>query len=111
MKFHTCVRLAKFENDRVITFIPPDGDFELMSYRLDLRVKALFTVSVNIGRPSSTKIDFDIKVKSNFKEKSTANNVEIYIPVPDDAEKPTFKTSTGSLSYVPDKEAIGWVLK
>ena len=111
MKFHTCVRLAKFENERVITFIPPDGEFELMSYRLDVRVKALFNVTVEISRPSNGKIDFAIKVKSNFKSKSTANNVEIFIPAPDDVEQPTFKTSTGSLLYVPEKEAIGWTVK
>lgn len=34
VKFHQCVRLARFENDRTISFIPPDGEFELMSYRL-----------------------------------------------------------------------------
>lgn len=67
MKFHTCVRLAKFENERVITFIPPDGDFELLSYRLDVRVKALFTVDVEIDRSKSSKIDFKVKAKSNFK--------------------------------------------
>ena len=33
MKFHQCVRLSKFENERLITFIPPDGEFELISYR------------------------------------------------------------------------------
>ena len=33
LKFHQCVRLSKFENEKIITFIPPDGDFELMSYR------------------------------------------------------------------------------
>ena len=30
MKFHQCVRLARFENDRTISFIPPDGAFDLM---------------------------------------------------------------------------------
>ena len=35
IKFHQCVRLARFENDRTISFIPPDGEFELMSYRLN----------------------------------------------------------------------------
>ncbi|XP_030401923.1 AP-1 complex subunit mu-2 isoform X2 [Gopherus evgoodei] len=35
VKFHQCVRLSRFENDRTISFIPPDGDFELMSYRLN----------------------------------------------------------------------------
>lgn len=30
MKFHQCVRLASFERDRTISFIPPDGAFDLM---------------------------------------------------------------------------------
>ena len=39
MKFHQCVRLSRFENDRTISFIPPDGEFELMSYRLNTHVR------------------------------------------------------------------------
>lgn len=33
VKFHQCVRLFNFERDRTISFIPPDGVFELLSYR------------------------------------------------------------------------------
>ena len=29
-----CVRLGKFDTERTITFIPPDGEFELMRYRV-----------------------------------------------------------------------------
>ena len=39
VKFHQCVRLSRFENDRTISFIPPDGEFELMSYRLNTPVR------------------------------------------------------------------------
>ena len=39
IKFHQCVRLARFENDRTISFIPPDGEFELMSYRLSTQAR------------------------------------------------------------------------
>ncbi len=39
IKFHQCVRLARFENDRTISFIPPDGAFDLMSYRLSQNIK------------------------------------------------------------------------
>jgi AP-2 complex subunit mu-1 len=28
--FHRCVQLGKFDADRTITFVPPDGEFELM---------------------------------------------------------------------------------
>ncbi|XP_039044776.1 AP-1 complex subunit mu-2-like [Hibiscus syriacus] len=31
IKFHQRVRLARFENDRTISFIPPDGSFDLMT--------------------------------------------------------------------------------
>ena len=34
--FHPCVRYARFEKDKVISFVPPDGPFELMRYRLRL---------------------------------------------------------------------------
>ncbi len=28
--FHQCVNLAAYEASRVVTFVPPDGEFELM---------------------------------------------------------------------------------
>lgn len=48
VKFHQCVRLSRFENDRTISFIPPDGEFELMSYRLNTHVRIVDQ------KPSST---------------------------------------------------------
>ena len=32
--FHPCVRYLVFERDRVLSFVPPDGAFELMRYRV-----------------------------------------------------------------------------
>lgn len=29
-QFHQCVKLGKFDSERSINFIPPDGEFELM---------------------------------------------------------------------------------
>lgn len=31
--FHNCVRYSKWDKERVVSFIPPDGPFRLMSYR------------------------------------------------------------------------------
>lgn len=31
-QFHQCVKLAKFDTERSISLIPPDGEFELMRY-------------------------------------------------------------------------------
>ena len=52
VKFHQCVRLSRFENDRTISFIPPDGEFELMSYRLSTHVRmALYCVNSSMYGP------------------------------------------------------------
>lgn len=120
VKFHQCVRLARFENDRTISFIPPDGEFELMSYRLSTPVKPLVWVegappsnclllypSAYVYLSSSTssspaavenhrgsRVEYIVKVRAQFKRRSTANNVEILVPVPDDADSPKFRVRT-----------------
>merc|ERR1712032_210794 len=79
IKFHQCVRLARFENDRTISFIPPDGEFELMSYRLNTHVKPLIWVEAVVDPGHSrSRIEYMIKAKSQFKSRSVANNVEIH---------------------------------
>ena len=42
--FHRCVRLGKFDADRTITFIPPDGEFELMRYRVTDHINIPFKI-------------------------------------------------------------------
>lgn len=32
LTFHQCVKLTKFDSERAISFVPPDGEFELMKY-------------------------------------------------------------------------------
>lgn len=41
--FHPCVRYARFEHDQVVSFVPPDGNFNLMRYRIKRDSVANFT--------------------------------------------------------------------
>jgi AP-1 complex subunit mu len=91
VKFHQCVRLSRFENDRTISFIPPDGEFELMSYRLSQAVKPLVWVEAAVEHHRGSRVEYMVKCRAQFKRRSTANNVEIYVPVPDDADTPKFR--------------------
>jgi AP-1 complex subunit mu len=86
VKFHQCVRLARFESDRTISFIPPDGEFELMSYWISTPVKPLVWVEAAVEVHRGSRVEYLVKVKGQFKRRSTANNVEIFVPVPDDAD-------------------------
>lgn len=111
IKFHQCVRLARFENDRTISFIPPDGEFDLMTYRLSTQVKPLIWVEAVVESHSHSRIEYMIKAKSQFKSRSIANNVDIAIPVPNDVDSPSFKSSIGTVTYLPDRDCIVWSIK
>jgi hypothetical protein len=110
-KFHQCVRLSRFESDRTISFIPPDGEFELMSYRLQSHSKPLIWVESMIERHAHSRVEYMVKAKSQFKRRSTANNVEIEVPVPADADSPKFKTTAGTCKWYPEKSAVIWTIK
>ncbi|XP_056606391.1 adaptor related protein complex 1 subunit mu 3 [Triplophysa dalaica] len=111
VKFHQCVRLSRFENDRTISFIPPDGESELMSYRLNTTVKPLIWIESVIEKFSHSRVEIKVKARSQFKSRSTANNVSILVPVPSDADSPKFKTTTGQAKWVPEKNAVEWNIK
>lgn len=111
VKFHQCVRLSRFENDRTISFIPPDGEFELMSYRLNTTVKPLIWVDCKVVNHSSSRFEIVAKARGQFKRRSTANNVEISFPVPEDADSPVFKTTSGSVKWKPETSTIVWRIR
>lgn len=52
-----------------------------------------------------------LQAKAQFKRRSTANNVEISIPVPEDADSPRFRTNIGAVHYAPEKSAVVWKIK
>ena len=111
IRFHQCVPLQRFENDRSISFIPPDGEFTLMTYRLSTKVKPLIWAKCEIQKHKGSRIEYLIRARSNFKRRSTANDVELIIPVPSDAYAPKFKTSIGNVEWQPDKASIIWKIK
>jgi len=73
VKFHQCVRLSRFDNDRTISFIPPDGEFELMSYRLNTHVKPLIWVESVIERHAHSRVEYMVKVCSSSSSSSSSS--------------------------------------
>jgi hypothetical protein len=74
-------------------------------------VKPLIWIESVIERHAHSRVEYMIKAKSQFKRRSTANNVEIIVPVPNDADSPKFKTTIGSVKYAPEQNAITWSIK
>ena len=82
-----------------------------MSYRINTQVKPLIWAEAMVELHSNSRVEYMVKAKAQFKRRSTANNVEIYVPVPDDADSPRFRASVGTVHYVPEKSAFVWKIK
>ena len=75
------------------------------------KVKPLIWIESSIEKHSHSRVEYMIKAKSQFKRRSTANNVEIIIPVPSDADTGRFKATCGSVKYVPEQNSMCWSIK
>jgi len=111
VKFHQCVSLSRFDEEGIISFIPPDGDFELLSYRLSANIKPLYVVEAIVDSHAHSRVEYLVKVRSQYKQRSVANNVKIIIPVPADADSPRFRASIGSVQYSPGQNCIIWTIR
>ncbi|KAH0288927.1 clathrin adaptor, mu subunit, partial [Aureobasidium sp. EXF-3399] len=107
-QFHQCVRLGKFDTDRTISFIPPDGSFELMRYRATENINLPFKVHAIVNEIGKTKVEYSIAIKANYGSKLFATNVVIRIPTPLNTASITERTSQGKAKYEPEHNNIVW---
>ncbi|KAJ9664407.1 clathrin associated protein complex medium subunit [Neophaeococcomyces mojaviensis] len=107
-QFHQCVQLSKFDADRTISFIPPDGEFELMRYRATSNINLPFRVHAIVRELGTTRVEYSIAIKSNFGPKLFATNVTIRIPTPLNTASTTIRTTQGKAKYEPSENCIVW---
>lgn len=107
-QFHQCVKLGQFDADRIISFIPPDGEFELMRYRATENVNLPFKVHPIVREVGTTKVEYSIAIKANYGPKLFATNVVVRIPTPLNTAKITERTTQGRAKYEPEHNNIVW---
>jgi len=107
-QFHQCVKLGKFDADRIISFIPPDGEFELMRYRATENVNLPFKVHAIVNEVGKTKVEYSIAIKANYGSKLFATNVVVRVPTPLNTARITERTSQGKAKYEPEHNNIVW---
>lgn len=138
--FHPCVRYGRYERDQVVSFVPPDGNFELMKYSISAEQKSSFSPPLechsqwNIFKPakssntvsSSTDAEYSarlmvtVRVKSlsslvtsasrNNNVRMTVEDVAVTIPFPKQLRTASFQVSTGSIVYDEAGKVAKWTL-
>lgn len=110
--FHQCVNLGRFHTDKTVSFVPPDGEFELMKYRITEGVHLPFRVIPIIKELGRTRLEVNVKLKSNFSAKLFALGVIVRIPVPKHTAKANFQVrGAGKAKYDAAQNCIVWKIK
>lgn len=107
-QFHQCVKLGKFDTDRIISFVPPDGEFELMRYRSTENVNLPFRVHAIVNEIGKTKVEYQVAVRANYGTKLFATNVVVRVPTPLNTANISTRTSQGKAKYEPSENHIVW---
>lgn len=63
------------------------------TYRLSQNVRPLIWVECTVEKHSRSRTEYLVKARSQFKERSSASNVEIFLPLPPDAITPIVRAS------------------
>ena len=117
--FHPCVNPSRNTaagdgSYSLLSFVPPDGEFELAKYRGTTstgQVRLPFTATALMTEQGRTRIDVTVKVRSAFASNVSSSSCVVLIPVPKQTARAQFQLSTGKAKYDPQRNALVWKVK
>jgi len=107
--FHPCVRYNRYEMDRVISFVPPDGAFTLMNYRIYqiIQPPMYCKPSISFGETGG-RVSIMIGPK-NCGDK-TVEDVIVTLPIPSCVTTHNLEASIGMTKYDDKTRLFKWIL-
>jgi len=113
VSFHPCVRYKKWESERLLSFVPPDGNFRLMSYQVGSTSVVAIPVYLRhslqwVGGPNSSQARLDITVGPKQTMGRTVENVKIEIPMQKSVLNCSLTPTQGKYSFDPVSKVMVW---
>jgi len=113
VSFHPCVRLHRFERDKALSFIPPDGEFTLASYWIpDLTLNMPFHFNVSLSYhaehgklqiTANPKLSVTMQHKQMLIDKFCVN-----VRLPEDIASATLSCQGGTVRFDSDTKVVVW---
>uniref|UniRef100_A0A8B9I047 Inhibitor of nuclear factor kappa B kinase subunit beta n=1 Tax=Anser brachyrhynchus TaxID=132585 RepID=A0A8B9I047_9AVES len=111
VSFHPCVRFKRWESERILSFIPPDGNFRLLSYHVSAQNLVAIPVYVkhNISfRDSSSLGRFEITVGPKQTMGKTIEGVMVTSQMPKGVLNMSLTPSQGTHIFDPVTKLLSW---
>lgn len=113
--FHECVNLEDFDSSRVLSFVPPDGEFVVMNYRITSDFRTPFRIFPFFELVSPFKVELVIKVRADIPEQNYGGNVVFTFPVPKCTSSVVCDIPDGvtghTTEYDPKTRIVSWKMK
>ncbi|XP_017268236.1 AP-3 complex subunit mu-1 isoform X1 [Kryptolebias marmoratus] len=113
VSFHPCVRFKRWEADRVLSFIPPDGNFRLMSYHVSSQNLVAIPVYVKqnisfLETGSCGRLEITIGPKQTMGK--TVEALMVTIHMPKSVLSVNLTATQGSYTYDLTTKALIWTI-
>jgi len=97
---HEAVDQDVFDRDRVLQLVPPEGHFDLLTYRCSASYQPPFRVYPLLEDDpySVEKLTLYVRLRAEFPASKTATGVEVTIPLPEGVLRVLCETDTPSTS-------------
>lgn len=105
--FHPCVRYSRWEHDKVLSFVPPDGAFKLMNYRVKGQLQMPLYVKPQISfHENGGRVNVMVGPKNN--QTKPIESVVITIPFPKSIVSASLTANIGSVQYDEQAKVCKW---
>ncbi|KAL7711717.1 Clathrin-adaptor medium chain [Entamoeba marina] len=114
VSFHPCIRINKWEQQKILSFVPPDGKFTLFNYRVRGSLTAPIKMGGNI-KYSPEKGDVELSVYANNipgltqgQLKGEVINMALVIHFPSSITSCSLLVNCGSFTFNSEKHELTW---
>eukprot|EP00940_MAST-03C_sp_MAST-3C-sp2_P002332 g2332.t1 len=113
--FHECVKLDDFEETRKLNFLPPEGEFVVMNYRMTSEFDAPFKISPLLEAITDYQVEMILKIRADIPTKNYGANVQVTMPVPKSSTTVTPSVETGAVGQVAEyrekQKKVFWAIR
>ncbi|KAF7466016.1 AP-3 complex subunit mu-1 isoform X1 [Marmota monax] len=111
VSFHPCIRFKRWESERVLSFIPPDGNFRLISYRVSSQ--NLVAIPVYVKHSISFKENnscgrFDITIGPKQNMGKTIEGITVTVHMPKVVLNMNLTPTQGNYTFDPVTKVLTW---
>ncbi|KAK9744439.1 Adaptor complexes medium subunit family [Popillia japonica] len=110
VSFHPCVRFKRWEAEKILSFIPPDGNFRLISYHISSQSVVAIPIYVrhNLSIKSGEQGRLDITVGPKQTLGRTVEGVKLEVMMPKCILNCVLTANQGKYNYDPVSKVLHW---